>query len=74
MLEQIIFYAVTLRFNVEVMVRMVALLDIRQFFAVGVVQLTFFRTSAPGYCDVTLTWKRRLEPSNVKYYPPLYTY
>lgn len=54
MLEQIIFYDVTLRFNVRFMVRMVAMRDIRQFFAVGVVQLTFFRTSAPGYCGVTL--------------------
>lgn len=60
MLQKITFYYVTLRFNVEVIVRTVAMRDIRQFFAVGVVQLTFFRTSASGYCDVTLHVEKTL--------------
>lgn len=40
--------------------------DIRQFFAAGVVQLTFFRTSAPGHCDVTLHVEKTL--GNLKCY------
>lgn len=54
MSKQIIFYDVTLRFNVGVMMRMDTMRNRRQSFAVGVVQLTFFRTSARSHCDVTL--------------------